>query len=573
MAEPRLESLLEEIRANLLSGDAQAAFRIAHAAAGTFDFDARAHYALASVLIALGEAELAATSLSTAQNTHCLQMLIAGGTDVARMQTDAAYAMAEGRRYYNADLLGAASTACAFASRDPAVAAGVSGGLHVWGQALFHQGAARIEQALRTFIGAFNASPSPMLYSFVLYAMFFVENGRERHAAEARGWAKAFADSFTPVTPAFQVERRADRPLRVGYMAPSFTGNQLSPFALPLIDGHDPAHVEAFVYVDDATREQFADHVTVRSVKPLTYDLHARQIMSDRIDVLVDVWGHAAGGRLQVFARKPAPVQLSWLNYIQTTGVAAMDYVIHSDFMDAPGREALFTEQIANVGPVLAPFRPPTAAAPSPAPVLTRGYTTFASFNHPAKVSDQSLRAWCAILKATPGSRLLFKYRYFVDPVVQDTLRARMLGYGADPLALDFEGFSKGDDYEAAFARVDLMLDTAPVNGGTTTMEAFSRGVPVLTVDGRSDFYARMGVQPLMALGMPEMIADDWDSYVATAVALAADPAALAALRSRVRPALDASAYRDEAGFTARMEGLYRQMFETWLAKPQQAAA
>ena len=573
MAPPVLDALLAQIKSDLLSGRAGAALAGARQAVEAFDSRPKAHYALASALIANGELDQAESALNTAQNTQALQMLAGGGVDLARMQTDAPYAMAMGRRFYNADLLGAASLACACTAHDPAIAHGVSAGLHVWAQSLFHQGGWKMEQALRAFIAAFNAAPSPGLYSFILYTLFFVENGRARHAVEARNWNKACAAQFMPATPIHQVEPRAGRPLRIGYLAPSFTTNQIRRFAHPLLNGHDTSRFEVFAYVDDASKEALADHVTVRSVKPLTYDLNAKLIAADKIDVLIDVWGHAANSRLLVMARKPAPVQISWLNNIQTTGMDAIDHVIHSDFMDAPGTEALFTENILNVGPVLATYRPVDEAQPSPAPVLTRGHVTFGSFNHPAKISEHGIRAWARILRAVPTARLLLKYNYFVDPVVQDTLRAKFLGLGADSSQIDFEGFSRGADYEASFAGVDLMLDTGPVNGGTTTMEAFSRGVPVLTVDDKTDFYARMGVQPLMALGMEEMIAPDWDAYVAKAVALAHDPRALAALRARVRPALDASVYRDEEGFIARMEELYVSAFEAWVAKQAKQAA
>jgi protein O-GlcNAc transferase len=145
-------------------------------------------------------------------------------------------------------------------------------------------------------------------------------------------------------------------------------------------------------------------------------------------------------------------------------------------------------------------------------------------------------------------------------------MQARFLGAGVDPGQLEFEGHSSGAEYEQAFAQIDLALDPSPCPGGTTTLEAFSHGVPVLTRDGE-DFYARMGVQPMMALGLPEMIAGGWDDYVEKAVALAHDLPGLARLRAEIRPRFDASAYREAATFARRLEDVYRRLFHQWLTR------
>ena len=261
-----------------------------------------------------------------------------------------------------------------------------------------------------------------------------------------------------------------------------------------------------------------------------------QRVRADRIDILVDVWGHAARNVLQVFAYKPAPVQLSWLNYLQTTGLLAMDAVLHGDFMEGPGKAEAFSEEIWDLGPVTGLFRPNAEAVPSPSPALVKGYVTFASFNHPAKINAATIAAWARILKACPDSRLKFKYAPYIDVVLQAQMQSRFLGHGVDPRQLQFEAQSEGEDYERAFATIDLALDPSHCPGGTTTLEAFSRGVPVLTLDN-GDFYARIGVQPLMALGLPELIARDWDDYVEQAVSLAHDIPRLARLRAEIHPA------------------------------------
>jgi predicted O-linked N-acetylglucosamine transferase (SPINDLY family) len=265
-------------------------------------------------------------------------------------------------------------------------------------------------------------------------------------------------------------------------------------------------------------------------------------------------------------------VQVSWLNWTHTTGLKSMDYTIHAETMQAGEDAALFSETIWDVGPITAPFRPDAVAKTSPAPASARGYVTFGAFHHPAKISDATVAAWAAILRAVPTSRLHFKYSCYADPVLQMETRCRFMAQGASPTALEFSGHETGDAYEAAFRNIDLHLDSNPVVGGTTTMEALSRGVPVLTLRG-GDFYARIGVQGAMALGMPDLIGETWDDYIAKAVALVGDIPALAALRGRIRPALDASIYRDEPAFTRKMETAFLGMFDAWLAKEAARAA
>jgi predicted O-linked N-acetylglucosamine transferase (SPINDLY family) len=346
-------------------------------------------------------------------------------------------------------------------------------------------------------------------------------------------------------------------------MAPTFT-NQLRQFITPVLDHHDPDQFEVFFYVEEADKEVAPPNLTLRSVKDVTAGSTAAMIRADKIDILVDLHGHFRLGKPAVIAHRPAPVQVSWMDYTHTVGLKAMDYVLHGDHMDVPGAQDLFVETIYNIGKVLVPFRPDATARTSPTPAATKGYVTFGCFNHPAKLGSPVIAAWARILKACPTAKLVLKYSVFADPVLCADMTARFLAHGVAPDQLLFRGHSKGEAYEQAFEEIDIALDPSPVTGGTTTMEALSRGVPVLCLKG-DDFYARVGMHTLMAIGMPELLADTWDDYVRLARDLASDIGALQRLRARVRPALDASPYRDEAGFTRRLEAAYREMFERWL--------
>lgn len=529
---------------------------------------AAAHYSRSAALSASGDEDGGASALNDARLAHALTLMRAEGIEIARLLADPAYALSVARQFYNRFWMGPAIVAagCAVGKGAPTD----NDGLLVLAQALQYQG--RSEEAVRAFGQLLQAKPAPYLHSYILYSLLFVRDGVRRHAAEAHNFQRIWADAHTPAAPTFHVARSADRRLKLAYMAPSFSRNQARHFLGPLLDFHDRSRFDVIVYVADAAKEIARDDLTIKSFGHMNYADHAEMIRNDAIDVLVDFHGHASSARPLVFARKPAPVQVSWLNWTHTTGLRAMDYAIHAETMHAGEDAALFTESIWNVGEVIAPFRPDAVAQPSPAPALERGHVVFGAFHHPAKISDETLAAWAAILRRLPTAKLHFKYSCYADPALQMETGCRFMAHGVPATRLEFSGHETGEAYENAFRHIDIHLDSNPVVGGTTTMEALSRGVPVLTLRG-GDFYARIGVQGAMALGMPELVAETWDDYVAKAVAMASDIPALGALRERVRPALDASIYRDEPRFTRMMETAYLGMFEAWLDKQRAQAA
>ena len=325
-----------------------------------------------------------------------------------------------------------------------------------------------------------------------------VEDGPARYAAAAREWAERWAPEAE--APVFANPPLAGRRLRIGYVSPAFGATQVRQFITPILQAHDPEAVAVYLYPATGEHETaWPDHIAVRPIGHLADSDAAALIRDDAIDVLIDCWGHSAGSRLGVFARRAAPVQAAWINFVQTTGLKRMDYVLHADTMAAPGTAALFTETVLSMGEIIIPFtpradRPPTA----PTPALRLGRVTFGSFNHPAKLSDATVHAWSRILKRRPGSRLLLKYRYFVDPVLQSVTRARFAAERVDPGRIDFQGQSEGAEYLASYDQVDVFLDPSPCPGGTTTCDALAAGVPVLTLAG-PDFYSRIGIQCLAA--------------------------------------------------------------------------
>src|SRR6185312_15830170 len=483
----------------------------------------QARYGLASALMASGAAEEAGQAMDEARALHALEVVSQTEVDLTRCQSDGAYAAQVADVFYGAGMVAVASVIYGMA----AAAGGHSlRSLISFGLSLHHQG--RAEEAIAAFRVAADNTCDPAVAEFLLPAHFPAEDGVARHAAEARRWGERFAPPRA--APAFDNDTAEGRPLRIGYVAPSFTGNQARQFLVPLIGAHDPATVEVFLYPQAEGPSPCARPVTVRPIGGLGDAEAAALIRGDRIDVLVDTWGHNAGGRLPLFALRPAPVQVSWLNYMQTTGVDAIDWTLHSDTVDQPGMQDLFCEKIWRMGPVSAPFRPDRPPSIVPTPMARNGYPIFASFNHPSKLTPATIALWSAILRRIPEAQLILKYSYFKDPVLQAATAARFAAHGVDPLRLRFEGHSASDAYAAAFERIDLALDPTPAPGGTTTLEALANGVPVLTLAGDT-YYSRIGVELLAGAGLPDLIADSPADYVDKAVAVTADARRLQALR------------------------------------------
>ncbi len=554
--------LIAEGRAALDAGDPEAAAGVFHRASQADAGDHESRYWLYSALAAAGEADLVRQTLDDARTLHATSVIRSIGADMERFRTDRAYCAELGRQLYGSKLMGPASLAFGRALDFDNLDANL---LLSYGLALQHQG--RMDEAIAVFTAAADAFQSPQVHEFLIYALFHDPDRLNRVSQEARRWGELYATPVTPAKPTFANERTAKRRLRIGYVGPSFTRNQLAQFLAPVLEAHDPEAVEVFLYCADAVGETTPAACKLRSIGQLSDAEVAAKIKADRIDVLIDVWGHTAGSRLPVFAYRPAPVQVAWMNFVQTTGLTCMDYILHADSMAVAGTEQYFTEEIWRIGPIVAPSRAPVGRPdPVPTPALKNGYVTFGSFNNPSKLSEITIAAWSLILRARPENRLVLKYDQFVDPVLQRATQARFAVYGAQPEQLEFRGRSNGADYLREFQDIDLALDPSPCPGGTTTCDALANGVPVLTQWGE-DFYSRIGVPVVQPCGLDELIADGWDDYVAKALDLTEDHQALNALRAKVRPGFDASPYHDEVGFTRNLEGVFRQMFERWLAK------
>jgi protein O-GlcNAc transferase len=293
----------------------------------------------------------------------------------------------------------------------------------------------------------------------------------------------------------------------------------------------------------------------------------ARRIRDDGIDILIDLSGHTANNRLPMFAWKPAPVQVSWLGYFATTGVAAVDYFIADPWTLPPDQEAHFSEQIWRLPETRLCFTPPVSEVDvGPLPALKNGYVTFGCFNNLSKMNDAVVALWAQVLSAVPSSRLFLKYQQLAESSVRQSTCERFAAHGIDSARLIFEDYVPRADYLAAYQRVDIALDPFPFPGGTTTAEALWMGVPVLTLAGER-FLSRQGVGLLMNAGLPEWVATDPQDYLARAVAHAGDLQTLAELRSDLRQQVLTSPVYDASRFARHFETALRNMWRTWCDK------
>lgn len=361
------------------------------------------------------------------------------------------------------------------------------------------------------------------------------------------------------------------RRLRIGYVSPDFREHSVSYFLEPLLAAHDRAGFEIFCYADvhkpdavTARLRQSADHFHVTI--GWSDDDIADRVRADSIDILVDLAGHTAHNRLAVFARRPAPVQITWLGYPNTTGLTSIEYRLVDGTTDPLGAaDELVTEKLIRLDGGFLCYQPSNQApSVAPAPVLATGSVTFGSFNNPAKLSAATLDCWASLLTKVPAGHLVLKGRAFGDPDGAALFLSRMAdrGIAADRITMLGEAADTAS-HLALYRMIDIALDPFPYNGTTTTCEALWMGVPVVTLAG--DTHAgRVGASLMTAAGLPEFIAADTGTYIEIAAKLAGDTAGIVALRTSLRERLAQSALCDAPAFATKIERTYRQLWQAW---------
>jgi len=392
----------------------------------------------------------------------------------------------------------------------------------------------------------------------------------EAHQAERRRWAARHADALAPATAPRPADRDPERRLRIGYVSAHFRAYAASYAFGGVLTHHDPAQVEVFCYSD--TRQADALTATFRRAAATwrdTADLSdaalAERIAKDRIDILVDLVGHMGGHRLLVFARQPAPIQITAWGEPTGTGLKTMDYLLADPVLIPPNERALFAERIIDLPGALGYWTPEPLPAPGPLPARANGFVTFGSFNRRAKVTPGVLRDWSAILRELPTASLVLKNKQFGDPAEQTELRSAFAAAGLPAERVTFLGQTGRAEHFAAYRTLDIALDPFPHGGGMTTLDALAMGVPVITRTGRT-IPSRLAASCLTALGLTQFIATDAAGYVAGAVAAARDLDALERLRAELPDRLAHSAIGDARRYAATVEAAYRAAWQRYCA-------
>jgi predicted O-linked N-acetylglucosamine transferase (SPINDLY family) len=365
----------------------------------------------------------------------------------------------------------------------------------------------------------------------------------------------------------------SSRRLRLGFVSPDFGRHPVGYFLIRGLENLDQGQCETVCYSDriikDDLTTRFQAATTVwRDVFGLNHEQLAAQIRADRIDILFDLAGHTAGGgRLLMFARKPAPIQITWIGYEGTTGLEAMDYILADRYTIPAGTEASYRERVLRMPHGYVCYDPPTTSSqPGPLPAATNGYLRFGSFNNLAKITPQVVEVWAKVLDRVPQARLVLKYRGLGDESVRERYLGMFTAFGVDPARVELAPPSGYDEYLAAYREVDIALDTFPFGGGITTCDALWMGVPVVACPGET-FASRHGLSHLATVGLTETVARDLDEYVDLAVALAGDLSRLAALRAGLRERMASSPLCDGKRFAESFVEILRGVWRDWCSE------
>lgn len=389
---------------------------------------------------------------------------------------------------------------------------------------------------------------------------------------EHRKWNAAHAATVTPLPPAAR-DRSPTRTLRVGYVSPDFRQHPVAQFIVPLLEAHDRAQVEVVCFgtapaEDEVTARIRSLPLTWRNIAALSDADAAAAIRAEGVDVLVDLAGHTAGNRLPLFAYRPAPVQVTYLGYPNTTGMTAIDWRLTDGIADPAGKsDSLHTEHLWRLERGFLCYAPPADAPPvGELPARRNGFVTFGSFNMLGKVNGPLLERWAAVLAAAPRSRLLLKAAGLSEEETRERMWRELERLGVARERVLLRGHAaRAQDHLAAYDEVDIGLDTFPYNGATTTCDALWMGVPVVTLAGASHV-SRVGASLLTAVGLEEWIAPTPEVFLEIAARRAADVERLAQVRAALRGRMAASPLTDGAGMARAVEAAYREMWRRHLA-------
>ena len=417
--------------------------------------------------------------------------------------------------------------------------------------------AGRLDDSIARHRQAVEMDPTDSsLHSNLLYTLHYHPDlGPEQLLAEHLVWAERHAEPLYATIKPHDIDRTPGRRLRIGFVSGDFRQHSVATFLEPLIVNHDPGRVEVFCYSDvsrpDAVTRRFqvaAD--TWRIIVGLNDEQAAELIRQDRLDILVDPGGHMGPNRPLLFARKPAPVQMAYPGYPGTTGMKTMDYFVTDALHDPPGEsEGHYVETLLRLSPTFRCYRPPDLSPePNSLPALTNGFMTFGSIGRMEKITPAVMKVWAEILSIVPDSRLLVLTGGGNDVLADRQFRPHFVRHGLAGERVRFIGRKSPVDYFRFFHRIDIVLDTFPYNGCTTTCDALWMGVPVVTLAGNRHA-ARCGAGMLAQIGRCDLVAHDAEGYLRVACDLISDVAELSRERASAREKMQVSALFDQTRF------------------------
>ena len=408
-----------------------------------------------------------------------------------------------------------------------------------------------------------------MLHSAYIFALDQSPDASLEDAYLAR---RAFNELVkTDVPASYPNDRDPDRRLRVGYVSGDFKNHSAAFGFAPILLCHSQSEVEVFAYATNEGVDWVAEEIQSKGVQ---WRAAARwgdqrlfdQIVADQIDILIDLSGHSSGNRLPVFARHPAPVQITMIGYITGTGLDAMDYLFADVDTILPDEEQWYAEEIVRLPRIMTfwPTDPESVGAVVPSPCLENGYLTFGVLNRVGKIQPPCVEAWGEILRRLPGARLIIKSPGLDDPHARATL-VRMLEDGECDLdRIEILGATVKNEHMKVYHRVDVALDPSPHGGGMSTLEAAWMGVPTITMP-RVQIPSRIATTVARELSLEYFVADSWDAYIDRALALNDQYEQLAKVRRLMREMMRVSAFGDHGRYVRAVETRYRELWQRYL--------
>ncbi|KAL6133672.1 hypothetical protein ACLB2K_065906 [Fragaria x ananassa] len=407
-----------------------------------------------------------------------------------------------------------------------------------------------------------------------LLAMNYIHDGHDDKLFVAhRDWGRRFMRLFSQYT-SWDNIKDPERPLVIGYVSPDYFTHSVSYFIEAPLAHHEYAKYKVVVYSAvvkaDAKTIRFRERVLKkggiwRDIYGIDEKKVASIIKEDKVDILVELTGHTANNKLGTMACRPAPVQVTWIGYPNTTGLPAIDYRITDSLADSPDSEQQHVEELVRLPECFLCYTPSPEAGPVfPTPALSNGFITFGSFNNLAKITPKVLQVWARILSAIPNSRLVVKCKPFSCDSVRERFLSTLEQLGLEPLRVDLLPLILLNyDHMQAYSLMDISLDTFPYAGTTTTCESLYMGVPCVSMGGSVHAH-NVGVSILSKVGLGNLIAKNEEEYVQLAVQLASDITALSNLRMSLRDLMSRSPVCDGPKFTLGLESAYRNMWRKY---------